>query len=104
MNKNVIGSISGNNFAENTVIQGQNVNQNMNNNREEFAQAFEVLLKDIKGIQDETKREQAEFYADRLKVANESNDPSTAKKMIKFLMNSLGTVGSLISISELISK
>ncbi|WP_243555763.1 hypothetical protein [Priestia megaterium] len=94
-----IGDISGR-FGDNVNIQGDNVNQIKSVNDSQLNTAYQDLYNDINKIQDEEKKEQAEFFAHQLQEAGESDDKSKIKKMLGFLKGSLGTAASLVTIAK----
>ncbi|MCM3705302.1 hypothetical protein M3205_06115 [Cytobacillus firmus] len=95
-----MGDFFGNNFGDNTVIQSENVQQSKVVNSGELDNAFNELATKISEIKDDQKREQAEFFAQQLKLATEKDDKITGKQMIKFLNGILGTASSLITIAS----
>lgn len=97
------GDFFGNTFGDNTAFQSDNTTQvkTISENSNEFQTLFQNLLEDISQLQDEEKREQAEFNAEQFRTAAENGDSMTAQKILKFLGRTLGNVGSLASIASL---
>lgn len=100
-NNQKIGDISNNTFGDNVNLQGDNVSQTKNSIPDEFNKAYDDLIIDIQNLSDESQKEQAEFYANQLKIAAEKDDKITVKQMVKFLGGFLGTASSLITIGSL---
>lgn len=98
-NSRKIGDISNNSFGDNTNFQGDFVNQTkINVNEEEKERAFEELFTHIASIQNEDKREQAEYNAEALKEAVEAGDTAKTTKLFNMLRKAVGDIGSLITI------
>ncbi len=99
-NSRKIGDISNNIFGNNTNFQGDDVRQSTIEKSGEFDQAFASLLKDITEINDDTTRDQAQFFAEQLKEAYKAKDNTKAQTVIGFLKGSLGTAASLAGVAR----
>ncbi|EZP58286.1 MULTISPECIES: hypothetical protein [Exiguobacterium] len=97
------GSFNDSNFSGNSAIQADNVVQSQNVIQNETEEAFKELFNEINKIQDQAKKEQAEYNAEELREAIEKEDTSKAKRLLGFLKSSLGTVASLATIAKFLN-
>lgn len=93
-------SFNNSSLSGNSAIQADNVFQSQNVIKDETEEAFKELFNEINKIQDQAKKEQAEYNAEELREAFEKEDTSKAKKLLGFLKTSLGTVASLATIAK----
>src|SRR5690606_9215944 len=98
--RKIEGSFNHSNLSGNNAIQSDNVIQSQNISKSESDEAFDLLFEEIKKMQDESKKEQAEYIAEQLKEAFQNNDSTKGKKLIGFLKSSIGTVASLATIAR----
>jgi len=98
--RNIIGSFNNSDLKGNNAIQSDDVTQTQNVNTGEADKAFKDLFEEIKKISDDAQRAQAEYNAEELRAAVESEDKSKAQKLIGFLKSSIGTVASLATIAR----
>jgi len=98
--RNISGSFNNSTLNGNNNIQADNNTQIQNDNSKSLENAFKELFDEIKKISDESTRDQAEYFANDLKEAYETNNKDKAKKVLSFLKGTIGTVASLASIAR----
>ncbi|RLP95708.1 hypothetical protein [Geobacillus stearothermophilus] len=96
--KRNISGFNGAQFHGDNVNFGDNVKQEKTINYGLTEQIFKELLSEIKNIADEMQREQAEHFANELKVAIEKNDIEKAKKLYGWLEKILTNSASLLTL------
>lgn len=92
------GHIINSSFGNNVNIQGDNVIQTITNSAE-FNTAYEALVADILKYNNEAQKEQNIYFAEQLKEAFQQKDKTNGERMLGFLRESLGGIGSIASIA-----
>lgn len=96
--KQSLGSVKIGGNVGNFAIQNENTTQTNGNN--DLSTAFDEIFERIKGIDNDVQREQAIFNAEILRNAVKENDVDKGKRVLEFLRNSIGTIGSLTTIAK----
>lgn len=99
--RKIEGSFNHSDLSGNNAIQADEVTQFQSISKNDFDEAWKLLLQDIEAIQDPAVKDQAEYNAEQLKEAFEAKDTNKAKRLIGFLKTSIGTVASLATIAQL---
>ncbi|WKA57144.1 hypothetical protein QWY16_11595 [Planococcus shenhongbingii] len=85
----------------NLNVKGDNVKQqNINIRNKDQEKAFLELFDYINSLEDESKKVQAHYNAEELKLAIEEGNDTKAKKLFGFLQSSLGNISALITIGQ----
>lgn len=99
--------ISNSTFGDNSNFLGDKVKQNkvIVTTNDSLDKAFEELFKIIdNSLISNPEKQQANYHAQELQTAIQERDKSKAKLLHSFLINSLGSVSSLLTIGQFISE
>ncbi|MED3897397.1 hypothetical protein P4797_20705 [Priestia aryabhattai] len=88
-------------FGDNAIIQGDSNVQTNNKNQEVATKAFADLFLEINHVQDEAKKQQAQFFAEQLEEAYKNEDKPKAEKVLGFLQSILTNAASLATVATL---
>lgn len=101
-----IGNITDSSFGDNVNLLGNNVKQNkIITVNDSLNEVFEELFKIIENSTiSPYEKQQANYNAQELQTAIQTKDKGKAKLLHSFLLNSLGSISSLLTIGQFISE
>ncbi|WP_107950268.1 hypothetical protein [Lysinibacillus parviboronicapiens] len=101
-----IGNITDSSFGDNVNLLGDNVKQNkIITVNDSLNKVFEELFKIIDNSTiSPYEKQQANYNAQELQTAIQTRDKGKAKLLHSFLLNSLGSISSLLTIGQFISE